>query len=113
MTFWTWMKMSMFFDICFVVFSIFFIWKNHKVNIQLKEIKNNNYDTLEVLKNFSKRLTIVNKKLSHTSEAHDENMKNIINEIVKHSKDLEQLSDKIYLVTKNPQAAKRSLIKNK
>lgn len=60
MTFWTWMKMSMFFDICFVVFSIFFIWK-----------------------------------------------------IYKHSKQIEKLNDKIDSVIKNPQAAKRNLIKNK
>jgi len=113
MTFWTWIKMSMFFDICFIVFSIFFVWKNYKINLQLKKINNNHSDVLEVLKNFNKHLIAVDKKISHTSEAHDENMKYTIDEIVKHSRDLQQLNDKLYLVIKNPQAAKRSLIKKK
>ena len=113
MTFWAWMKMNMFFDICFIVFSVFFVWKNYKLNLELKKIRNDHSDVLQVLKNFNKRLIIASKKLSHTSESHDKNMKNIIDEIVKQSKELKQLDDKIYLVTKNPQAAKRNLMKNK
>lgn len=107
------MKMNMFFDICFIVFSIFFVWKNYKTNSQLKKIESNHSDILEVLKNFNKRLIITNKKLSHTSESHDKNMKNIIDEIIKHSNELKHINDKVYLVTKNPQAAKRNLMKNK